>query len=130
MFLGVGFFVLVIRHVIAENRIRFVLGKDALSMVELPELLAAGAGYVVICVSRLLQVAHDLSRNALLLGQEGFGTLFTSLAWRRGGLVAEGRGWLLQEMHRQQGQHLRLHPAGCARHTGIPEAGAHACELA
>ena len=52
LFLGVGFFILVIRHIVAENRIPFVLGKDALSMVELPEVLAAGAGYVVSFGSR------------------------------------------------------------------------------
>ena len=39
-----SFFILVIPHVIAENRVHFVLGEDALRMVEIPELLAAGAG--------------------------------------------------------------------------------------
>ena len=42
LFLWVGFFILVIRHVVAENRIHSVLGRYALRMVELPELLAAG----------------------------------------------------------------------------------------
>ena len=41
----------------------------------LPELLAAGAGYVIGCLSMHRQVAHDLSRDATLLGQGGFGTL-------------------------------------------------------
>ena len=68
-FLWLYFFILV-----AENRVRGVLGKDALSMMELPELLAAGAGYVVGCLSMRRQVAHDLSRDALLLGQGGCGT--------------------------------------------------------
>ena len=47
------FLILVVRHVIAGNRVRIVLGKDALSMMQLPELLAAGAGYVVDCLSML-----------------------------------------------------------------------------
>ena len=47
LFLGVGFFIIVIQHVVTENRVHFVLGSYALRMVELPELLATGAGGVV-----------------------------------------------------------------------------------
>ena len=47
------FFVLVVQHLVAVNGIRGVLGKDALSMMEHPEFIAAGSG-----LSMLRPVAH------------------------------------------------------------------------
>ena len=91
----------------------------------LPELLAAGAGYVIGCLSIHRQDAHDLSRDALLLGQGGCGTFLIRRVSH--GSEEGGRDLLLMDIHRRQGGHRRLHPAGCARRTGSPEASAHAC---
>ena len=65
-------------------------------MMELPEL--AGTGYVVGFLSMLLPVAHDLGRDAPLLGQKGFGTFFIrrishggeEIYWRKERVVTAG----------------------------------------